>query len=371
MGKRIVISVTNDLSMDQRVDRTARSLREWGWDVVLVGRRKRDSKTLPPREYKTKRLHLLFEKGKFFYLEFNFRLFWWLLFQRADVLWANDMDTLLPNFWVSRMRRKRLLYDSHEYWTEVPELIDRPGTRKVWLWLERRLFPKVHAAATVNKSIAEIYGDLYGMPVHVIRNVPLRKTPPPTRSRPGNILIYQGALNVGRGLELMIDAMSYLPDCKLWLVGGGPLEAALAERVASQGLAERVKMWGWTHYTELAGITPQASLGMSLEEDRGKSYHLALPNKLFDYIQAGLPVLVADLPEMRRVAESHGVGEVLKEEERTPEQLAARIQRMLQGNSWTGYHEASLRSADELCWEREQDRLRDFVQAGLGLRGAT
>lgn len=365
MAKRILISVTNDLSMDQRVDRTARTLREWGWEVVLVGRRKRDSKSLPGREYRTRRLRLLFEKGKFFYLEFNFRLFWWLLFRKADVLWANDMDTLLPNFLVARLRGKRLLYDSHEYWTEVPELIDRPGTRKVWLWLERRLFPKVHAAATVNQSIADIYADLYGGPVHVIRNVPLRKPRPTPRINPGRILIYQGALNVGRGLELMIDAMTFLPDYQLWLVGGGPMEETLAARVQAQGLSERVKMWGWTHYTELAGITPQASLGMSLEEDRGKSYHLALPNKLFDYIQAGLPVLVADLPEMHRIAADYGVGEVLAEKERTPERLAERIRGILEGDSWEKYHQASLDAASELCWEQEQDRLRNFIEAGI------
>ncbi len=362
MGKRVIISVTNDLSMDQRVDRACQTLVEAGYEVLLVGRRKRSSQPLPERTYATRRMRLLFESGKWFYLEFNFRLFWFLLFRRCHVFWANDMDTLLPNWMVARLRGRRIVYDSHEYWTEVPELINRPGTRRIWLWLERRLFPRVDSAATVNQSIADIYADLYQLPVHVIRNVPLRKPEAPLRDTPGNILIYQGALNVGRGLELMVDAMAFLPEHTLWLVGGGPLEEELRKRVEEKGVGERVKLWGWTHYSKLADITPQASLGMSLEEDRGMSYHLALPNKLFDYIQAGLPVLVADLPEMRRVCESYGVGEVLGKEERGPEQLAGRIRNLMAADTWRKHHQASRSAAAELHWEREQERLLAFLE---------
>lgn len=362
MGKRILISVTNDLSIDQRVDRAARTLVENGWEVLLVGRKLPDSKPLADRPYQTKRLRHFFVTGKIFYLEFTIRLFFFLLFRRADTFLSNDMDTLLPNFLVARLRGKRVLYDSHEYWTEVPELIARPGTRKVWLWLERRLFPRVNAAATVNHSIADVYKELYGKNLHVIRNLPFKKPIPALRSAPGKVIIYQGALNVGRGLELMIDAMGYLEGYELWIVGYGPIQEELHARAAATGWADRIDFKGRMHYDDLPPITAQASLGLSIEEDRGMSYHFALPNKLFDYVQAGTPVLISDLPEMRRITDVYGVGETLGKEERVPERFAERVREILEnGEAWRKAHEACRKASEELCWENERARLLEFV----------
>ena len=362
MGKRIIISVTNDLSVDQRVDRAARTLVNAGWEVLLVGRKLADSQPLAERIYQTHRMRLLFSTGKLFYLEFAFRLFLFLLFRRADTFFSNDMDTLLPNFLAARLRGKRLVYDSHEYWTEVPELISRPRTRNMWLWLERRLFPRVDAAATVNRSIAEEYKRLYGKELHVIRNLPFKKPLPELREAAGKLIVYQGALNVGRGLELMIDAMGYMEGYTLWIIGYGPLQDELRAQASATDWSERIVFKGRIHYDELPPLTRQASLGLSIEEDRGMSYHFALPNKLFDHIQAGTPVLVADLPEMRRVVEEHGVGETLGKDERTAEGLAGRMRGILEdAGKWGRMQAASRAASEELCWEKEMGNLLAFV----------
>jgi len=128
------------------------------------------------------------------------------------------------------------------------------------------------------------------------------------------------------------------------------------------GVEDRVVFHGLIHFNELHPITQQAALGMSLEEDRGASYHFALPNKLFDYIQAGIPVLVSDLPEMKRVVEDYGVGEVLRLEERNGEALAKRVRSMVEGDRWEAYQQNSLRYREELCWENEQHRLLAFIE---------
>src|SRR5688500_271887 len=105
------------------------------------------------RSYRTNRFRMFFEKGALFYAWFNVRLFWFLLFRSSDILVANDLDTLLPNYLVSKLKRKKLVYDSHEYFTEVPELISRPKVKAVWEHIERFIFPKLKYVSTVNHSI--------------------------------------------------------------------------------------------------------------------------------------------------------------------------------------------------------------------------
>ncbi|MFN8395318.1 MAG: glycosyltransferase [Bacteroidia bacterium] len=288
---------------------------------------------MAPRPYATRRLRLLFHSGKLFYLNYAVTLCWWLLWQRADILLSNDMDTLLPNWMVARLRRKVLVYDSHEYWTEVPEL-RRGLVRAVWLRLEKWLFPRVDAAMTVNASIARIYEQKYGLPVQVVRNLPQLinwEDVPPRKARQ---VIYQGALNVGRGIEMLIDAMEYLPEYQLVIVGYGNVDRALREQAASRAWAGRIDFKGFLAPESLRPVTAASSLGVSLEEDLGESYHLASSNKLFDYIQAGVPVIVSDLPEMAAVVRKHGVGEVLTAYgENSPQRLAERIHERC-GGSW-------------------------------------
>src|SRR4051812_41982571 len=137
--KRVLISVTSDLVTDQRVHRAASTLHAKGIDVTLIGRRKKDSADIS-REYKTVRFNLWWEKGALFYAAYNIRLFFYLLFHRADFLIANDLDTLLPNFLISKLKGKQLFYDSHEYFTEVPELTNRPAIKKIWKSIERFIF---------------------------------------------------------------------------------------------------------------------------------------------------------------------------------------------------------------------------------------
>jgi hypothetical protein len=131
--KTILVSVINDLNTDQRVHKICTFIEQQGYRVVLIGRKRKASDPMETRSYQTMRMRLLFEKGGLFYAEFNLRLFFLLLFKRSHILVANDLDTLLANFLVAKLKRKKLVYDSHEFFTEVPELLNRPRTRAVWL----------------------------------------------------------------------------------------------------------------------------------------------------------------------------------------------------------------------------------------------
>lgn len=359
--RHIILCVTNDLSADQRIYRIASSLKEAGFKVTVVGRVLPRSLSLKNYPYKIHRMKLWFHKGKLFYLEYNLRLFAYLIGQKVDIITANDLDTLLACFWVARIRNKRLIYDSHELFTEVPELVDRKTTRAIWLTLERWLFPKLKDAYTVNHSIANIYQNTYQVPVQVIRNVPLKKAWPISKDLnvPDNpILLYQGMLNLGRGLELMMKAMDYLPDYQLWIVGKGDLEEELKNLRLNLKGKERISFKGFVPFQELHHITRQAHLGLSLEEDRGANYRYASPNKVYDYIQAHVPVLVSDLPEMQHTVRQYKLGKVLPESQRNPKDLATAIQQIFENQDQYGQFISNcIEAAKELNWEAEKASL--------------
>lgn len=344
----------NDLATDQRVGRVARLLSEEGFEVMCIGRKQRLSPDLQNVPYKLRRYRMLFTSGPLFYACFNLRLLTTLLFvKKPAVIISNDLDTLPANFMASRIRRVPLIYDSHELFTQVPELIHRKAVQSVWKWIERSMVPKLRHAITVNYSIATIYRRLYGTRFKVVRNVPEKLMFIPREKDPDEkqMIIYQGSLNVGRGLELMIEAMCFLPEVLFVLAGTGDIEEELKRLVVGNQLSDRVEFRGRLLPEELVKLTKQADLGISLEEDLGLNYRYSLPNKLFDYIQCRVPVLCSALPEMSRIVSSYGVGIACKE--RDPEKLAGRIRFMLKERAGGAWMEALDRAANDLCWENE------------------
>lgn len=355
--KRVSVAVTNDLIADNRVHRTCLSLVEAGYEVTLTGRRYRDTPAVNPRPYKMHRMHLLFRKGPLFYAEYNLRLFFRLLFSRPAIILSNDLDTLPGCVAAASLTRTTVVYDSHEYFTEVPELAGRPQIRKIWKWLEKILVPRVQAAYTVCDSIAEIYSSEYGIRFDVVRNLPLPVNLE-TRNAADRLvserpsIIYQGALNLGRGLENAIKAMELIPEADLILAGSGDKEKELKE-IAAGITSKNVFFKGRVPLEELADLTRSASLGISIEEDLGLNYRYALPNKLFDYLQAGIPVVVSNLPEMRKIVEHYQVGLIAGSN--LPENLAETFRKALLDpvlrKSWEpGLNQA----AKELSWENEK-----------------
>lgn len=332
---RIIVSVINDLNTDQRVHKVCLFLTDRGYDVLLVGRKKRDSQHLSGRVYGTHRMRLLFEKGPLFYAFFNLRLFLFLLFHKSSFLLSNDLDTLLPNYLVSRIKRKPLFYDSHEYFTEVPELIQRPKVQKIWERIERFTLPKVKNAYTVNRSIASRYAEKYGVTMKIVRNVaPLWKPSSiPSKAElgiPENclLLIMQGAgLNIHRGIEEAISMMHFLDNTVLMLVGDGDVIPQMKIRVAQEQLQEKVLFFRKRPYAELMYFTHHADLGLSLDQATNPNYEFSLPNKIFDYIHATTPVVCSNVIEVANVVKKHHAGIVL--ETCDPNYMADQIRELL------------------------------------------
>ncbi len=365
--KKIFVSVTNDLLSDNRVDRVCRTFTEDGFEVVLIGQKKNTSGEISNRNYKTFRMKIFFTKNFLFYAEYNFRLFLFLLFQKVDILYANDLDTLLPNFLVSKIKNIPLIYDSHEYFTEVPELKHNSFAKKFWLRLEAFIFPKLKNVITVNQSIANVYEKKYGVNINVIRNVPLLNMEYEKLEidmsffGKNKIILYQGALNKDRGLEEMIQAMQYIDGALFMIVGDGDITQSLIKLIKKLELEEKVLLMGRKSIDILKNYTRLATIGISIEKNSNKNYYYALPNKLFDYIHANVPVYVSDLPEMRDLVEKYGIGKISSGH--NPNIIAGEITNILSDEKMLlNFKTNEMQAAQILCWEKEREVLREVLR---------
>jgi glycosyltransferase involved in cell wall biosynthesis len=329
-----------------------------GFQVLLVGRKWPGNPDIS-RPYPCKRFSLVFNSKFVFYAEYNLRLFFFLLFRKADILIANDLDTLPASFFAAKIKRCRLLFDSHEYFPETPEVFQRRFVRNFWQLTEWLFIKGCDGHYTVSSSLAEIYRKKYGLNFQVVRNLPLRiQNPVQDVAHP--FIIYQGALNPGRGLELMIRTMPFIHQANLVIAGDGPEKKKLRQLVAMLQLEHRVQFTGMLLPPDLKKLTVKAAVGISIEEPLGQSYKVALPNKVFDYIQARVPVLVSDLPEMEQLVMHYRIGMVIRE--RTPANLSEMLNTMLSDVEKRSQWKHNLeRAASELCWENESEIFRKLL----------
>ncbi|MDR1762969.1 MAG: glycosyltransferase [Dysgonamonadaceae bacterium] len=362
---KITVSVTNDLLTDQRVHKVCSTLAQNNYEVVLVGR-KLKANTLPDRGYKTKRMRLLFRRSFLFYAEYNIRLFLYLLVTRTDAYLSNDTDTLPANFLASLIRRKPLIFDAHEMFPEAPEIVDRPIVKWVWTKIEDLIFPFLLNSYTVCQSIADSYNNRYGINMQVVRNIPSASSSPATTERPikavgKKILLYQGAVNEGRGLEYIIAAMNYLDKCVLYIVGDGDIVNELKKTVEKAHLDDKVFFTGRVPFEELPAYTRCADIGINLLENRGLNYFYSLPNRLFDFIRANIPSLSSNFPEIRKIVLDYKIGALA--DSLDPEDLAENIRKML-AKRWP--RPDFNRANADLSWENETQRLMNVVNLAFG-----
>ena len=364
------MAVTNDLATDQRVDRHCRTLTEAGYQVVLVGRELEGSPQIE-RPYPTRRMKLRHRKGWRFYAEYNHRLSRLLAHIKPDIVWANDTDTLLGCWMAARRMHCKLVMDAHELFPEVPELRHKPLVRCVWATLERWLMPHCDTRLTVCNSIAEHYRKTLGISMTVVRNLPDAEqvnTSGPKETDPSadfhlsflssqfSLLLYQGAVNLGRGVDWAIDALEYLPHCCLVVAGDGDLLEQMRHYAQQKTWSDHIVFTGRLEPPQLAQLTHKAAVGLVMLEDMGLSYRYALPNRIGDFVAAGVPMVVSDLPEMARVVRTYHVGEVM--EEPGPKALAECIDKVL-GRSWSDADFAEARR--DMNWENEKIKLLESI----------
>lgn len=370
--KTIIISVVSDLVTDQRVHRTAITFTKQGLRVVLVGRKMKNSMSMGSRRYRAVRFKLWFEKGALFYANYNIRLFFYLMFNKSDILFSNDLDTLLANYLVSVIKRKRLIYDSHEYFTGVPELENNSVARKVWKGIERFIFPRLKDIITVNDSIAGIYEKEYGKKVHVVRNIPEMPLVMDDNEKEKlmaergidpcmKIIIMQGSgINIDRGAEEAVEAMRFVDNAVLLIVGGGDVMHILNDLVKKFELQKKVMFIDKMPYDKLLRYTRSADIGLTLDKDTNLNYRFSLPNKLFDYIHANVPVLASSVVEVKKIIEKYDIGVMI--ENHNPIHIAEKINCMLADENRIKTLKQNLEVASrELNWSSEEKKLLEIL----------
>lgn len=291
--------------------------------------------------------------------------------ERPDVVHANDIATLIPGYFAARLSRAKLVYDTHEYAVGVPY------RKAVWAWLaatiERLLIGRCDAVITVSDGIAERLQARYQLRDRptVVRNVP--DLPPPGEAPDlreemaigdAPLVLHQGAVADGRGGENLIRAVAFTDSAHLLFLGADGTYAEGLRR-----LAVELDVDGRTHFhppvalRTLLSYTAQADVGVSLLQDSCDNHRLALPNKLFEYLAAGLPVVVSDLPEMRRLVFERQVGWVTDPGD--PADIARALTDAAGARGDESLENRVRIAASELNWERERSRLTDLY-ARLG-----
>ena len=384
---RLVFAVTTDLNYDQRMQRVCGSLAKAGYEVELIGWERTSSLAVSAQLYRQHRLRGWFQKGKLFYFEYTIRLFWYLLRRQADVWCCVDLDTALPIWARARIGNQVVVYDAHELFPEVPEVVGRPLVQRMWQWVEDFIVPRAQLRYTVGASLARVFEQRHpGFPFAVVRNMPglsaaaapdlgaaqprpvaanteLKTSSPAFAAVP--ILLYQGVLNVGRGLAQLLDALPQIP-ARLVLCGEGDCSAELRAQAARLGLLAtgQVEFRGYVLPAELRQLTAQATVGIMLLENRGLSYYYSLANKFFDYVQAGVPQLCIDFPEYRALNVQHEVAALVPD--LGPATLAAALARLLPGGQPGAYYyqlAANCRRARaEWSWQQEEKVLVGLYQ---------
>lgn len=359
--KRIIFTVTNDLIFDQRMDRICGTLADNGYHCVLIGRKLRKSLDLTQKSYEQIRIPCLFSKGKAFYLEYNLRLFIYLLFRRTDIYCCIDLDTALPVWLISVIKQKKLVYDAHEFFSEMEEIISRPLIHKAWLMLERFIMKRVKYGYTISEGFAKLYADRYGKDFKVIRNVPRLGNYKIVQSAE-RMIIYQGALNEGRGLEASIKAMKFVEDGKLQIFGNGPKADELKKLARTEGVEDRVIFRGAVKPEQLRNETMRSWVGLTLFSEKGMHHQYSLANRFFDYIHAGVPQIAMNYPEYRAFNDYWGIAILLND--LSPKAIADAINYLLVSPSGYNRMKENCLSAREIHnWEQESIKLIEFYKS--------
>ena len=363
------VSVINDLVTDNRVNKTCMALIESGYDVTLVGRKLSNSLPIPNWTFKTIRLKMIFKKGPAFYFFFNFRLFFVGLINKTDLFYANDLDTLAPMFLLSKLKKKPLIYDSHELFCEVPELKASRIKKSIWQKLEGYIIPKLKTCITVNDSIAKIYEAKYNVPFYIIRNISDfdQSFIPKSRvqlSLPEDkkIILLQGAgINVDRGAEELIDAMEFVQNAVLYIIGSGDVWENLKQKVLfNKNIQNKVVLINKLPKSELINYTFNADLGLSIDKNSNLNYLYSLPNKIFDYIQAEIPILASRLPEIENIILQYKIGDFI--DDHNPKTIANKLNEMLYSQQLSSYKKYLAIAKKEITWKSEKEKLLTIIK---------
>lgn len=355
-AKKIVLTVTNQLVFDQRMQKIAQSLHTAGYLVTLIGSCHKNSPELRKSDYVQKRLNVYFRKGPLFYAEFNLKLAFWLLTSpKPAAICAIDLDTIIPVWLASKIRKSVPVYDAHELFIEMKEVVTRPRIYVFWRWVEQTFVPKFTRGYTVNAFIQQYFINTYGVKYGIVENRPIFTEVVNAAKPETPFLLYQGAVNHGRSFETLIPAMQQIP-IPLLICGDGNFMLQLKELIEQYEVASKVVLKGMVIPAELRTITPTATIGLTLFENVGLNQIHSLANRFFDYIMCGVPQICVAYPEYIAINKEYEVAYLIPNTE--PATIAEAVNKLLTDVVlYRTIQENCRLAAQKLSWQQEEQKL--------------
>ncbi len=366
--KRIIFAVFDTLHHEYRGYKVAHSFLKYGYEVKVIGIMYENDELTGWDDIENERIRLF----KTLPLALNMMIFWVklffiLIFEKCTILYSHDIFPLRPVFFASRLKRKPYIYDAHEFWHGNSQIEGRPIAKKFWISYEKVLIKGAKRIITVSAPIARELERIYGLEeVRVFTNLPLKKEIPANKDilhdtlsidKNKRIILYQGHFLVNNGLDGIIRSFVNVDEgAVLVLIGDGSERYRLKDLAVKLGIGHRVYFAGPFPHSELINYTVCAYIGLCLIKNFGKSYYYSAPNKMFELIQAQVPQIASDFPEMSRYVKGYLVGEVTDPE--SEENIAEKINGLLNDEKkYNLYKSNCIKAESELVWENIEDEL--------------
>jgi glycosyltransferase involved in cell wall biosynthesis len=359
----------NPINHERRILNQTKSAISKGFKVEIVSLNKPGSEraNIPDKT----ELHLIktpfYRGGVLKFLHFNWNVFVFLVRRKLEIIHCHDL-WVLPSALILRFIKKcHLIYDAHEFYGGL-EVFNRNKIRKkIWLAVEYFAVPWIDVLITVSQPLADLYRKKYSRlkQVIVIRNLPekevLSDTSVPLVKTSDPVILFQGHFRPGRGLINLIEAFSQIKDAHLVMIGGGDMEGELKSMVLKKRLGNSVSFLGYIPTDELIQTAARADLGVVLFEPTSLNYRYALPNKFFEYIMAGIPVLASNIDTFKSYMETYQIG--LTVDPSDVEEIKRTLTKMLTDRDMIIYWRKNAQKASqELNWESESLKMNHIYE---------
>lgn len=290
----------------------------------------------------------------------------------AGYYWAADLYSLSVARKMAASEKKFLYYDSREIYSSLASLASKPLEQRILAWLEKKWVKDVDKIIVSGELDAEYLKEnlISGKPYYTVMNVPPYKYKPaankirehyPEATSGKKILIYQGMISEGRGISSIVQALPYLEDCILFIIGEGDFTQIIQNTALSLNVNDRVLIYGMVPYKELPLWTASADIGISIIKPVSYSYNLALPNKLFEYIMAGIPSLITELPAMQAILDKYKIGYSVKPNV-SPQDIARAITYINIPENYSHFVSECEKAAKEYCYEKQMEVVRGLFE---------
>lgn len=361
----------NPIDYERRIQNQAMSAHAAGnriW-VLAIGRPDEDKQDIT-NTYSLWRFRTRFYRGgPLKFINFNIKVFFFLLFKHLEIIHCHDLWALPAAALITLLKNCQLVYDAHEFYDGLEIFSRKKSQKKIWMFMENLCINQVAVLLTVSEPLAQLYIKKYKnlKQAEVIRNLPLTD-PIENAALPLNwpvtdkkIILYQGHFRPGRGLEFLIEALSFISGAHLVLIGGGELRPTLEDTIEKMGLEKQVTILSYIPTDQLIRTSSNADLGVVLFEPTSINYRYALPNKFFEYIMAGIPVLTSNIPTFQEYVDKYDIGLTVNPHDVTA--IADTIKLMLSDEARLAQWRQNVHKASQLLnWEQEAKKMNQIYE---------